>query len=105
MGRAHAVSEAWIDDLGRVVLDGQNGMYWVDADGRPLGLLELRRLRHAREPGRQEAGRVPSDAWWPYVHTVGPTGLMISPPPYAPLLERVHVQSFDQLVRDTAGSS
>ena len=42
LGRAHAVSEAWIDDLGRwVVLDGQNGLYWTDTTGAPLGAVAL----------------------------------------------------------------
>jgi len=43
VGRAHVVSEAWIDDLNRwVVLDGQNGLYWTGEDGAPLGAVALR---------------------------------------------------------------
>ena len=42
VGRGHNVSEAWIDDLGKwVLLDGQNGMWWTDDNGTPLGLVEL----------------------------------------------------------------
>ncbi|HEY7176413.1 MAG TPA: transglutaminase domain-containing protein, partial [Micromonosporaceae bacterium] len=42
VGRGHNVSEAWIDDLGKwVLLDGQNGMWWADQDGTPLGMVEL----------------------------------------------------------------
>ncbi|GIG59638.1 hypothetical protein Lfu02_40100 [Longispora fulva] len=41
-GGGHLVSEAWIDDLGAwVLLDGQNGLYWTDEDGTPLGTLAL----------------------------------------------------------------
>ncbi|MGC8487462.1 MAG: transglutaminase domain-containing protein [Clostridia bacterium] len=48
LGRGHVVSEAWIDDFGRwVLLDGQNGLYWMGKDGRPLGTADLMRLRHA----------------------------------------------------------
>lgn len=52
VGRSHVVSEAWIDELERwVVLDGQNGVYWVDTDGTPLGAVELqRRLHTGRQP-------------------------------------------------------
>jgi hypothetical protein len=42
LGRGHVVSEAWIDDLNRwIVLDGQNGLYWIGADGSPLGAVGL----------------------------------------------------------------
>ena len=54
-GRAHRVSEAWIDDLCRwVVLDGQNGLYWTGADGEPLGAVALQRAAGsgAPRPGR-----------------------------------------------------
>ncbi len=54
LGRAHAVSEAWIDDLGRwAVLDGQNGLYWTDADGAPLGAVALQEAARsgAARPG------------------------------------------------------
>jgi hypothetical protein len=44
LGTAHAVTEAWIDDLGKwALLDGQNGAVWRDAAGAPLRALDLHR--------------------------------------------------------------
>jgi hypothetical protein len=110
LGRAHVVTEAWIDDLGTwVVLDGQNGMYWVDDAARPLGLPELRRRLHAGQPrpdvvSLADKSSADADTWWPYFHAVNPTGVMISPAPYAPMLEATIVQPFEQLRGDPAGT-
>jgi hypothetical protein len=94
IGRGHAVTEAWIDDLAAwVVLDGQNGMYWADHKGEPLGLVELHRRQRcaAAAPAViSAAGKASADAvglWWPHFHTVAPTGLAISPAPFAPMVE------------------
>jgi len=51
VGTAHAVTEAWIDDLGKwALLDGQNGAVWHDAAGMPLSALELHRRYLASDP-------------------------------------------------------
>jgi len=73
VGRAHRVTEAWIDDLSKwVVLDGQNGLFWCDHEGTPLGLAELRQSH--QQPGpRPDAiclarsiSEQRLDAWWDY---------------------------------------
>jgi hypothetical protein len=110
-GRGHAVTEAWIDDLGAwVVLDGQNGMYWVDGD-RPLGLPDLVGPAETATSSRSRpnivnlAGKpVDPDSWWPYFHTVGPTGVVLTAPPYAPILESTIVIETEQLRTDPAGT-
>ncbi len=73
VGSGHMVAEAWIDDLGRwVVLDGQNGLYWVDAAGAPLGVVDLQNRFRA---GADRSGAVflstaltdgELDLWWTY---------------------------------------
>jgi hypothetical protein len=51
------------------------------------------------------AGRpVDPDSWWPYFHTVGPTGVVLSAPPYAPILESTIVIETEQLRTDPAGT-
>lgn len=81
VGRSHVVSEAWIDDLRCwVVLDGQNGAYWADTTGTPLGVLEL---QGAFARGEQPATMVsvlpqsePPSAvsWWTYFANAKTTG-------------------------------
>ncbi|HEX6683006.1 MAG TPA: transglutaminase domain-containing protein [Candidatus Limnocylindrales bacterium] len=109
-GRGHVVTEAWIDELGRwVVLDGQNGMYWVDGDSNPLGLRELGRRNNAGEPaaeveslaGKQSA--VP-ERWWPYFHRARETGFMVVSAPFTPAFQDKHWLETDELRLDAAGS-
>jgi hypothetical protein len=111
MGRSHDVTEAWIDDLGAwVVLDGQNGMYWTGADGAPLGLVELHRRERAGEPPPPVvslAGKASAEAlalWWPHFHVVAPTGLVLAPAPYSPVLETTRLLPGEQLRRKPSGT-
>lgn len=111
VGKAHVVAEAWIDDLGRwVVLDGQNGMFWADADGTPLGLAELLE-RHAQPRGVRhvELARPMSDmaarAWLAYFHTASPTGVGLVSPPYSPILQGIHVIESLRLSTDVGAAS
>lgn len=82
IGAGHEVSEAWIDDLGKwVLLDGQNGMYWISHDGSPLGVLELQQLHHSGgqagvECLRTSFDRTELDLWWQYFAFCFVTGAM-----------------------------
>jgi hypothetical protein len=111
VGKAHVVSEAWIDDLGRwVLLDGQNGLFWADVDGTPLGLADLlqryaagRRVRHvdlARPMSDSRAG-----AWWTYFHSASPTGTGLVRPPYVPVLQGADVIESRRLSTDPTAAS
>ncbi len=108
----HAVTEAWIDDLGKwALLDGQNGAVWRDADGIPLGVLELQR-RYERGDQPEFSGSGPNwDAgggaaaalWFGQFHAVGVTdALAWSTGPYVPILERTTVIESEQLADTTA---
>jgi hypothetical protein len=107
VGRGHVVSEAWIDDLGRwVVLDGQNGLYWTDADGAPLGLLQLMALQRggatvtgyvkAGEPFSEEKARF----WFSYfAHGICTAGTA-APGGYVPIFQRRYVYATPRLEKD-----
>jgi hypothetical protein len=103
MGGGHAVSEAWMDDLGRwVLLDGQNGATWRDSGGMPLGVLELQqRFLAGHQPEFSGTGHNfdAGDAgqWFSYFHAAGVTGVTWSDRPFAPLLEGSTVISCDRL--------
>jgi hypothetical protein len=110
-GGAHAVTEAWIDDLGKwALLDGQNGAVWRDADGVPLSVLELhRRYERGDRPEFSgsgpnfDAGNEPA-AWFGYFYAVSVTDTLAwSAGPYAPILERTTVIESEQLVDTTDG--
>lgn len=102
IGGGHAVSEAWVDDLGRwVLLDGQNGATWRDPDGTPLGVLELqRRLRAGDRPEFSGTGHnfdADAETWFSFFHAAGATGLAWSDGPYVPLVEGSTVLPCDRL--------
>ena len=110
LGTGHVVTEAWIDDLGKwVVLDGQNGAVWRDADGVPLSVLEL---QQAYLVGDQPefSGRghnfEPDDAagWFRYFYAAGVTGVLAwAPGPYVPVMEGAAVIASQLLSESLAG--
>ncbi len=109
IGTAHAVTEAWIDDLGRwAVLDGQNGAYWHDDDGVPLGVLELKRRCRAGEQPEFTGGGPnfdPGDTsvWFSHFHTASVyPGLAWSAGPFVPIMEDARVFPCDRLADSDA---
>lgn len=109
VGRGHAVTEAWIDDLGTwVVLDGQNGMYWVDAQRNPLGGAELSDLYAAGSAPAQHicVGRVgltdkEAAGWWRHFDQVGTVALSWQPR-FVPFLDTAMVNRAGTLLHDRA---
>ncbi len=110
IGTGHAVTEAWIDDLGKwVLLDGQNGAVWRDADGVPLGVLELRR-RYLAGDRPDFAGSGPNfhaddaGAWFAYFHAFSVTGTLAwSAGPYVPVMEVSRIIPSRRLADTDAG--
>ena len=112
LGGAHAVTEAWIDDLGKwVVLDGQNGAVWRDESGCPLGLAELQqRYRDASLPqfdGHSDNFVAAATAeWFGYFFAAAVTDeLAWSAGPYVPVYEGSRVISCDLLAAGDAGTT
>jgi transglutaminase superfamily protein len=73
IGRCHVVCEAWIDDFcSWVILDGQNGLYWTDDDGNPLGAVELQQAGQSGKPrpgyvtSRSDIGDGDADLWFSF---------------------------------------
>ena len=109
VGRGHVVSEAWIDDLDRwVLLDGQNGSYWTDADGNPLGVRELQRLAAAGSavPAFVGAGEVESlteqqaAGWFTYFASATTTGYTWAEGSFAPVFQAMRAIRTPRLLRD-----
>ncbi|GAA1564774.1 hypothetical protein GCM10009789_17900 [Kribbella sancticallisti] len=105
VGRGHVVSEAWIDDLDRwVLLDGQNGSYWVDAGGHPLGVRELQ--RSAEVPAFVGAGDVEpltnaqAAGWFSYFASASTTGYTWSEGSFAPVFQEQRTIRTPRLLRD-----
>jgi Transglutaminase-like superfamily len=105
IGGAHAVTEGWIDDLGKwVLLDGQNGAIWRDNSGTPLGLVELRRRYHNGDQAEFD-GTGPNfnagdaAAWFSFFHAAAVTGqLAWSDGVYVPIMEGSTVIRSERLV-------
>jgi hypothetical protein len=103
LGQGHVVSEAWIDGLDRwVVLDGQNGMYWTDGDGMPLGAVELCELN--RSGGCASAVVIGGDItieeadwWFSYFHATSTTGGSWSDPVFVPVFQVNRFVATDRL--------
>lgn len=108
VGRGHVVSEGWIDDLDRwVVLDGQNGAYWTDRDGEPLGALELQRRLAAGESATmvglvEPMSEASAAAWFSYFATMSTTGCVWAPAGFAPIFQGMAVVRSSRLVHDGA---
>jgi hypothetical protein len=108
VGRGHVVSEAWIDDLDSwVVLDGQNGAYWVDDLDRPMGVLDLQRALAAGGSARMvalvdEFSAADQAAWFGYFASVSVTGYTWAEPGFAPVFQSMGVIKTDRLLHDGA---
>jgi hypothetical protein len=105
VGGGHAVTEAWIDDLGKwVLLDGQNGAVWRDDSGVPLGLLELQqRYDDGEQPEFDGTGHnfIAEDAamWFSHFYAAAVTRqLAWSHGPYIPIMEGSTVVRTERLV-------
>lgn len=104
LGRSHAVSEAWIDDLGRwVLLDGQNGLYWIGENGEPLGTVELQEIFAARgqRPNFVTVGTAmdasAADFWFTYLaHATSNAGTW-SPGPFGLVFQRTMLRTSRRL--------
>jgi hypothetical protein len=109
IGAAHAVTEAWIDDLGKWALfDGQNGAVWRNTDGIPLSALELQH-RYERADRPEFSGSGPNfdaagaAAWFGFFHTVSVTDTLAwSAGPFVPIRDRTAIIESRQLVYTTA---
>lgn len=108
MGKSHVVSEAWIDDLGRwVLLDGQNGAWWVDEREQPLSTLALLARHRAGSPATlvDEGGARDEEArswWFSHFAAASSTGVTLSPGPFSPVFQERQVRRTPMLVRDPA---
>ena len=103
VGRGHVVSEAWIDDLDRwVLLDGQNGAYWVDAGGNPLGVRELQRASEVPVLVRAEDGESLASAasWFSYFASATTTGYTWAEGSFAPVFQEMRTIRTPRLLRD-----
>jgi len=110
-GRGHVVTEAWLDELRAwVVLDGQNGGYWCDAEGRLLGAADLAvRHRHGDRPTFTTLTRTLAEdqdaMWFSYFAHPSTRHTSWSEGPFVPTFQSTHFVGCDRLVRGTTGMS
>jgi Transglutaminase-like superfamily len=110
LGKGHVVSEAWIDGPDDwVLLDGQNGMYWISEDGAPLGVPALQDRfrsggpRAAHVTVRPEPVNDPdAELWWRYFAHASPTGTTWAATSFVPTFQTEGVVRADVLLRDRA---
>ncbi len=106
VGRGHVVSEAWLDDRDQwVVLDGQNGAYWVDGNERPLSLRELqgtcRDGGSARMVGLvDELSESDSATWLTYFASVTTTGYTWAEDTFSPVFQDIGIIKTGRLLHD-----
>jgi hypothetical protein len=106
VGRGHVVSEAWIDELSRwVVLDGQNGLYWTGADGKPAAAPELQELalsggqRPGFVPARDGLSDADADVWFSYFAHVTSSAGTVAPGAFGMLFQRSWIRTSRRLER------
>jgi hypothetical protein len=101
VGRGHVVSEAWIDDLDRwVLLDGQNGAYWVDPGGHPLGVRDLQRLDEVPVFTRDGEALPSAATWFAYFASATTTGYTWAEGSFAPVFQSSRTIRTPRLLRD-----
>lgn len=107
VGQGHAAAEAWIDDLDRwVLLDGQHGAYWVDEEGRALGLPELQARGRPARPVHvgPRAGIQDPALWSAYFAHASVSGAAWAPEGYVPVFQDGQVLPTERLLREAGGA-